>query len=479
MRRIISSVGIFMMLLAFAAPVFGQSRDWRLEHAEYGAGNTWVNVTSVVRSLIREHRLDMRVDNATLGGDPAPGYPKTLRLREVNDAGEERVLSFPEKTIVQISISARRQDRRDFGARAGEDRNAPLAITRATYGAEGHWFNVTGLLNANIQDNRLVIEVNNATMGGDPAYGFPKTLRVWYSYRGRDFAVTAAENSTLALPADGGMAAGGERFDSERQSDARDDHAEYARQPRLRILRADYGADGRFADVTGLLAGQIQDGRLSMMVDNASMGGDPADNHRKTLTVWYVADGRPAMETVGEGGMLSLPAEADFFQGRLRVMRAQYGADFRYFDVTGRLNSLIQDDQLNLRIDNGTMGGDPAPDRRKRLTVIYLFDGRMYRALVDEHGSLDLPEGGIPLAENPSAALEILHATYGAEGQRADVTDRVRAFMSGNRLEFQVSNDALGGDPAPGLHKQLRVIYRWRGVRYEAVAAEGATLAIP
>lgn len=478
MKRIILNAGIFAMFLALAVPVFGQGRDWHLEHAEYGAGNTWANVTPVVRSLIREHRLDMRVDNATLGGDPAPGSPKTLRLREVNDAGEERVLSFPEKTIVQISVSAQR--RRDHEARAGEDGDAPLAITRATYGAEGHWFDVTGLLNSNIQSNRLVMAVNNSTMGGDPAYGFPKALRVWYSYRGRDFAVTVAENSTLALPADGGMAANGERFDSERQGDfGRDSNAAFVRRPRLRILRADYGADGRFADVTSLLAAQIQDGRLGMMVDNATMGGDPADNHRKALTVWYVADGRPAMETVGEGGMLSLPAEADFFQGRLRVMRAQYGADFRYFDVTDRLNSLIQNDQLNLTIDNSTMDGDPAPDQRKRLTVIYLFDGRVYRAVVDEHGPLDLPEGGAPLAENPSAALEILHATYGVEGQRVDVTDRVRAFVSGNRLEFQVSNGSLGGDPAPGRHKQLRVVYRWRGVRYEAVAGEGSTLAIP
>jgi len=342
------------------------------------------------------------------------------------------------------------------------------------YGAEGHFVDVTALLNSNIQNGELSLPVNNATMGGDPAYDLHKSLHVWYRFDGRNGEITVDEKGVLNLPGAGFREASG------RDSDRDDDHdRDFARRHGLRILRADYGVEGRFADVTLRLASQIQGNRLALDVNNYTMGGDPADHQRKSLTVWYMFDGRAAVETIGEGGTISLPADADLFQGRLRVMRAQYGADFRYFDVTDRLNSLIQGDQLEMRIDNGSMGGDPAPDRPKRLTVVYLFDGAAYRAIVDEHGALELPHSGTPIAENDSANLEILHATYGAEGRRADVTSIVRAAANGNQLQFAVSNGALGGDPAPGLHKNLRVIYRWNGMRYEAVAAEGTTLALP
>ncbi|HLW81947.1 MAG TPA: DUF3395 domain-containing protein [Candidatus Acidoferrales bacterium] len=392
---ILAVLAVFVTLAALAPSVLAQEGHWRLVHAEYGAGNAWSDVTPAVRSLIRDHQLDFRVENYILGGDPAPGARKTLRLQIVNERGERKVLAFPEKAVVQLSVSARMDDdqRNDFGDARHDDAD-------------------------------------------------------------RD------------------------RRDADRRDDGDADRHE-ERHGGLRILRADYGVEGRFADVTARLASQVQDGRLSLAVNNFTMGGDPADHQRKTLTVWYVFDGRPATESVNEGDAVSLPADADFFGGHLLVMRAQYGADFRYFDVTERLNSLIQGDQLVLRINNETMGGDPAPDRRKRLSVVYLFDGQPYRATVDEHGSLELPNGGAPIADDASGALEILHATYGAEGRRVDITERLRSFVDGNRLQFVVSNDSLGGDPAYGLHKQLRVIYRWQGIRYEAAAAEGATLVIP
>lgn len=392
----VAVLAVFVTLAALAPSVLAQEGRWRLVHAEYGAGNAWSDVTPAVRSLVRDHQLDFRVENFVLGGDPAPGMRKTLRLQIENERGERKVLAFPEKAVVQLSVSARMD---------GDQRN--------NFGDARHDDADHDRLDADHRD------------GGDA------------------------------------------------------DRHEDREHRGLHILRADYGVEGRFADVTGRLASQVQDGRLSLAVNNFTMGGDPADHERKTLTVWYVFDGRPARERVDEGDTVSIPADADFFRGHLRVMRAQYGADFRYFDVTERLNSLIQGDQLVLPINNDTMGGDPAPDRRKRLSVVYLFDGQPYRATVDEHASLELPNGGAPIAEDASGALEILHATYGAEGRRVDITERLRSFVNGNRLQFVVSNDSLGGDPAYGLHKQLRVIYRWQGIRYEAAAPEGATLVIP
>ena len=77
--------------------------------------------------------------------------------------------------------------------------------------------------------------------------------------------------------------------------------------------------------------------------------------------------------------------------------------------------------------------------------------------------------------------LSILHASYDAiDGTGgADVTALVAKKFSHNSLVVAVSNESLGGDPAPQHAKLLRVAYAVDGTRREATAAEGTTLAIP
>ena len=442
-----------LFALAFSAvSLFAQSGRWRLVSAEYGAGNAWVDVTDRVRSLIGGDRLHIHVDNATLGVDPAVGANKTLRLRVRDDDGHERMLTFREKETVELSLRANERDR-------GRDRDrGRLQITRASYGARGHALDVTDLLNSRIERDQLSLPVNNATMGGDPARDIPKALTVWYSYDGADLETSVDEGGTLSIPPTGDFSSG---------------------EGRLQILRADYGAENRFADVTSLLSSRIRDGQLSLPVNNDTMGGDPADDQHKALSVWYLYNGRPANVVVNEGGYLNLPAEAGDFSGNLRIMRAQYGADFRYVDVTDRLNSLIQGDRLRLRINNNSMGGDPAIDRHKELTVIYIFNGQQFRTTVNEGDTLNLPGASDRAGNFSDEPLRILHATYGSGDRRADVTARVGAMVNGDRLRFQVSNASLGGDPTRNQPKRLRVIYLWHGIRYETSAPEGGTLAIP
>ena len=470
-----------VLLLCFVAfSVVGLSAQpgrWRLVRAEYGAGNAWMDVTGRVRSLINGDVLHIRADNATFGGDPAVGVPKTLRLRVRDDAGHERMLTFREKEIVELSLSADEHER-DRDADRNQDRGGDrdrgrLRITRASYGARGRALDVTDLLNSRIAGDRLSLPINNDTMGGDPAQDTRKTLTVWYSLGGSDLQTSVDEGGILNLPPRS-ESSGGEPFSGE-LSRAEPPRAERS----LQILRADYGAENRFADVTALLSSRVRDGQLSLPVNNDTMGGDPADEHRKTLSVWYVEDGRPANVVVSEGSYLNLPAENGYFSGNLRIMRAQYGADFRYVDVTDRLNALIQGDQLRLRVNNNSMGGDPATDRRKRLTVVYIFDGQEFRTRVNEKDVLNLPGDGNRRDDFAAEPLRILHATYGFGNQRVDVTARVGALVNGNQLQFQVSNASLGGDPAVGQHKWLKVIYLWHGIRYETSAPEHGTLAIP
>jgi hypothetical protein len=358
----------YVLLVAACLAALAQSARWQLIRAEYGAGNRWVDVTSRVTSMIQADSLHFTVTNDALGGDPAHGAPKTLRLHVRDENGRGEILRYREKDRVSLSISA-----------------------------------------------------------GSPGFS-----------QGQNYG-------------------GGN----------------------LQILRADYGTQNHFADVTARLNSQIQNGTLNLPVSNDTMGGDPADDRRKTLTVWYLYSGRPASVIVNEKDTLALPGSNDYISGNLRILRAQYGADYRYFDVTDRLNSQLQGDQLSLRITNDTMGGDPAPDKRKQLTVVYFFNGQQCRARVHEKDALNLPGAGDCGSANSANDFEVLQASYGAGDRRRDVTSRLASLVSGQQLQLTVSNSLLGGDPAEGRRKQLRVIYLWQGIRYESVVPEGAVLAIP
>jgi hypothetical protein len=212
------------------------------------------------------------------------------------------------------------------------------------------------------------------------------------------------------------------------------------------------------------------------------MGRDPAEERRKSLTVWYVHKGRTATITVPEKSVLTLPNGNPSYVGNLLIMRAQYGADYRFRDVTSLLSSRVQGDQLNMRINNDSMGGDPAPDRPKILTVSYQFSGQPGRVVISENGTLNLPGAGGDKGWNwpgGGGQLQIMRAMFGAGDRNSDVTSRLASQLQGDRLNMAVNRDTMGGDPAPGQTKRLKVIYLWQGLRYETNVPEGGTITLP
>jgi len=60
-------------------------------------------------------------------------------------------------------------------------------------------------------------------------------------------------------------------------------------------------------DVTSLVAAQVRGNSLQLMVSNAAMGGDPAENQKKRLRVIYLWQGFRYQTTVGEGETLVIP----------------------------------------------------------------------------------------------------------------------------------------------------------------------------
>jgi Bacterial alpha-L-rhamnosidase 6 hairpin glycosidase domain/Alpha-L-rhamnosidase N-terminal domain/Bacterial alpha-L-rhamnosidase concanavalin-like domain/Bacterial alpha-L-rhamnosidase C-terminal domain len=79
---------------------------------------------------------------------------------------------------------------------------AHLVIIRATYEATdgGDATDVTSVLVHDIEDNRLVMRVDNETLGSDLAHNHPKQLRVQYEFDGKTYTNVVDENGTLAIP---------------------------------------------------------------------------------------------------------------------------------------------------------------------------------------------------------------------------------------------------------------------------------------
>jgi alpha-L-rhamnosidase len=77
----------------------------------------------------------------------------------------------------------------------------------------------------------------------------------------------------------------------------------------LAILHASYEAvDGAgAADVTAALAGQVKNDRISVVVNNNNLGGDPALNHVKRLRVEYALGGQSVKKDIAENQPFALP----------------------------------------------------------------------------------------------------------------------------------------------------------------------------
>jgi len=79
-------------------------------------------------------------------------------------------------------------------------------------------------------------------------------------------------------------------------------------------------------------------------------------------------------------------------QGGVHIISAQYGEGRNRVDVTQRLRSMVRDGRISTRVDNDSMGGDPARGRPKSLWVTYVVGGLGQRQTrVDEGGLLLLP----------------------------------------------------------------------------------------
>lgn len=206
-------IAVAFALFAIGASVFSsragaQEEGWQILRADYGFKNQRNDVTDILTDLVGRGGVNGRVavNNQTMGGDPAVGKDKSLRIFARNRRNEEREFSFNEGGFVDVRLFEVRRDRDDwddrggyYGGRDRDDWNG-LRIIRAYYGIQGRTINVTELLRSRVRDGAINFVVTNNALGGDPAVGADKFLIVIYRYKGQEAATFVREGNSLTIP---------------------------------------------------------------------------------------------------------------------------------------------------------------------------------------------------------------------------------------------------------------------------------------
>src|ERR1700686_2210396 len=177
---------------------------------------------------------------------------------------------------------------------------------------------------------------------------------------------------------------------------------------------------------------------------------------------------------------------------------AEWGTPAHKVDVTSRVRTFIHDGVMQLEVNRFNLGIDPAPHENKVLIIhlrerdgdvkTYSYPERSTARLElhperqerrDQQERHDDAERREDYPEHHERGLQILRAEYGAEGQFVNVTDTLRSRVNDGRLFLFVDNYNLGVDPAPGVHKHLRVSYIQDGERRRTEVDEKTELRLP
>jgi hypothetical protein len=139
----------------------------------------------------RIERVDQEIDQ--LGGSPRGSKTDSREFQEV----KRYVLSRPAPPVK--GSTPRLQADAGSGDR-GRSSPTGLRILAASYGAKDRFADVRQLLQSRVQNNRLNLQVTNASMGGDPIENETKTLRISYEWAGRTHEVVVQENQAVSIP---------------------------------------------------------------------------------------------------------------------------------------------------------------------------------------------------------------------------------------------------------------------------------------
>ncbi len=102
--KLTNRYGVFAIALVIFA-------SWQILRADYGFKNQRNDVTDILKDLVERGGVNGRVavNNQTMGGDPAVGKDKALRVFARNRRNEERQFDYNEGGFVEARIGKDRE----------------------------------------------------------------------------------------------------------------------------------------------------------------------------------------------------------------------------------------------------------------------------------------------------------------------------------------------------------------------------------
>ncbi len=300
-------------------------------------------------------------------------------------------------------------------ARADDD--GDFVILQARYGTEQSHVDVTERLRDLARQDRR-FRLSNELFGVDPDPGRTKTLRIYardragqdrtFEYRERDW-VDGAQfigwGGGRWGNDEGARGWHGRDRRYERTEDGQDD-GEFT------ILYATYGTGRRAVDVTERLR-ELARRDQRFRLGNETFGGiDPDPGQTKVLRIiardrngqersfdyreYAIVDGSQFVGwgrgDWGRGGRGNDWGPQRPAAGRLVIESASYGTDGRWSDVTQALRAQVRGDRFEAEVNNEMFGFDPAPGRRKQLSVTYRWGNDPSNTVrVNEYDRVRLP----------------------------------------------------------------------------------------
>ncbi len=162
------------------------------------------------------------------------------------------------------------------------------------------------------------------------------------------------------------------------------------------------------------------------------------------------------------------------------LVAAEYGAGDHRVDVTPQVRALMHNGVLQFDVKDQIFGVDPARNHIKELFIrIKHWDGNVEEFRFPEYAHVNLILDPDHAYEFHDRRFYVMRAFYGAAGHFVDVTEQLRAMSRDGRLKIGITSDNFGGDPAPGEHKVLRILYWQDGQRQQIVVPEHAVLRLP
>lgn len=147
----------------------------------------------------------------------------------------------------------------------------------------------------------------------------------------------------------------------------------------VKIQSATYGVGTtNLIDVAGAVSSQVVDGKLHFVVTPTALNiTDPSPGQVKTLTVNYTINGGQSNTiTAVDGETIDIDAPPARLASGLQIVKAEYGYDKNYQDVTEAVRSYLKDGSINVTVNPRNMGiPDPNPNKAKQLKVDVKING--------------------------------------------------------------------------------------------------------